>query len=89
MEKLGNKSVEQGYVFVPYIMLQTPVQIDEPESIKLAKKRVVSINRERQIEAILDDKEFVEYKLEETDEYKKLYKKISVRYALADGKRYI
>ena len=65
--KKGNN--ESGLVFIPYIMAQTSV-ICEP-SFEEAKKEVVAVNRERQIDSILEDKEFIAYTLEETETYKK------------------
>jgi len=64
-----SKEVEPGYVYAPYIpMVKTG--IIESDLLNKAKKKVVAINRDRQIEAILKDKEYTPITIEETEEYK-------------------
>lgn len=41
--------------------------------LEKAKKKVTAVNRDRQIEEILDDKEYVPLKIEETEEYKQYH----------------
>lgn len=83
MEELlvGHKSpnYDAGIIFAPYIMQTTTSIIDDNSKLlEKANKIVISTNRERQIDSIIGDEEFIPLTLEETDEYKeyqsKLYK---------------
>ena len=83
-------TLEPGLVFVPYIMTETVSKI-EFTGQKEAEKRVISINRERQIDSIIENKEFIPFTIEETDEYKQFNERwhkpvSSIYYKLADGK---
>jgi hypothetical protein len=67
--KIGTKSNTPGIIFCPYILAQTsPIFIDSFDEVK---KRVIAINRDRKIDSILFDKTYEEYKLEDTEEYRK------------------
>ena len=87
------KKTEAGLVFAPYIMGEATPTITSA-LLEEAKVKVNAVNRERQMDSILDDKEFVPYMIEETEEYKKFqetyFRKISsgikYRYAIADVK---
>jgi len=48
----------------------------DPELLKKAEKRVIAENREKQIDSILEDKDFEPTKLEDTEEYKEYQKGI-------------
>jgi hypothetical protein len=68
--KYAKKSEDSGLVFAPYIIGEctstiTSVLLEE------AKLKVSAVNRERQMDSVLEDKEFVPYTIEETEEYKK------------------
>lgn len=69
---IGRKGpdVEPGIVFMPYIIQTTTASISSP-LLEAAKQKVIAVNRDRKIDSILEDKEFKEYTLEETEEYKK------------------
>jgi len=54
-----------------------PMSWADEKLLEKAKKKVTAVNRERQIDDILDDKPFEPLKLEDTDEYKE-YKKTIV-----------
>lgn len=87
---IGQKGpdVDSGYVYVPYIIQTTTSSISSP-LLEDAKQKVIAVNRDRKIDSILEDKDYKEYTLEETEEYKKFsetwfkpIKNISARYAI-------
>jgi len=85
------KKTEAGLVYVPYIMSETTPTITSA-LLEEAKAKVNAVNRERQMDSVLEDKEFIRYTIEETDEYKKFqetyFRKtssgIKYRYAIAN-----
>jgi hypothetical protein len=91
---IGRKSsdVEPGIVYAPYIVMET-TGIIESDLLKKAEKKVKAFNRERKIDSILEDTEYIPMDIKETEEYKEFENKymkpikgIKSRYALADGK---
>lgn len=86
---IGKKGpeVEPGLIYVPYVIQETTASISSP-LLEAAKQKVKAINRDRKIDSILEDTEFIPMKLEDTEEYKKFsqtrfqpVKNISARYA--------
>jgi hypothetical protein len=82
---IGTKSPNEdtGLVFMPYIVQETTPSISWDTS--KAEKEVIAVNRERKIDSILDNIEYVPLELEETEAYKnnpwfKPKKMISSRY---------
>jgi hypothetical protein len=91
---IGHKSpdIQPGIVFAPYIPMQS-TGIIESDLLKKAEKKVRAFNRERKIDSILEDTEYIPMDIKETDEYKEFEEKymkpikgIKSRYTLADGK---
>lgn len=87
---IGRKGpdMEPGIVFMPYIIKTETASISDP-LLEAAKQKVIAVNRDRKIDSILEDKDYKEYTLEETEEYKKFsetwfkpIKNISARYAI-------
>ena len=68
--KYAKKGENGGLVFAPYIMAESTATISST-LLEEAKKKVNAVNRERQMDSVLEDKEFVPYTIEETEEYKK------------------
>jgi len=56
------------------------IAIDNDELLKKAEKKVIAINRQRKIDAILEDKEYIPFLIEETEEYK-LYNDLNSHYS--------
>jgi len=88
---IGHKSpdIQTGIVFAPYIHMESTAII-ESSLLKKAEIKVKAINRERQIDSILEDKDFIPMDIKETAEYKEFentYMKpltgIKSRYAIA------
>jgi hypothetical protein len=85
------KKTESGLVYAPYIMCESTPTITST-LLEEAKAKVNAVNRERQMDSVLEDKEFIRYTIEETEEYKKFqetyFRKttsgIKYRYAIAD-----
>ena len=46
----------------------------DPKLLEAAKNKVIAVNRERQIEDILEDKNYIPLKIEDTEEYKEYQK---------------
>lgn len=69
---VGRKGPQQesGIVYAPYIMQETTASISSP-LLEAAQQKVKAINRDRKIDSILEDTEFIPIKLEDTEEYKK------------------
>lgn len=69
---LGRKGPQQepSIIYAPYIMQETTASISSP-LLEAAKQKVKAINRDRKIDSILEDTEFIPMKLEDTEEYKK------------------
>jgi molybdopterin-guanine dinucleotide biosynthesis protein A len=85
---VGHKGpeIEPGLIYVPYVIQHTTASISDP-LLEAAQQKVKAINRDRKIDSILKDTEFIPIKLEDTEEYKKFSQtwfqptKISARYA--------
>jgi hypothetical protein len=67
--KYAKKGENSELIFAPYIMGESTSTIFS--TFLEAKKKVDAVNRERQMDSVLEDKEFVPYTIEETEEYKK------------------
>jgi len=91
---IGHKSPDEqpGIVYAPYIPIHSTVII-ESDLLKKAEKKVKAFNRERKIDSILEDTEYIPMDIEETEEYEEFKNKymtpikgIKSRYTFADGK---
>lgn len=91
---IGHKSPyeQSGIVYAPYITMEK-TGIIESDLLKKAEKKVKAFNRERKIDSILEDTEYIPMDIKETEEYKEFENKymkpikgIKSRYTLADGK---
>jgi hypothetical protein len=91
---IGHKSPDEqpGIVYAPYITMEK-TGIIESDLLKKAEKKVKAFNRERKIDSILEDTEYIPMDIKETEEYKEFENKymkpikgIKSRYILADGK---
>ena len=79
---------EPGIVFAPYIISHNiSIISDNTELLKKAEKVVVSTNRERGINSILYNIEFIPLSIEETEEYKE-YELKSFRTKMVSSKYY-
>lgn len=68
--KYAKKEENGGLVYAPYIIGESTPTISS-FLLEEAKRKVNAVNRERQMDSVLEDKEFVPYTIEETEEYKK------------------
>ena len=67
---IGTKGSDEcrGIIYAPYLIAETIPSINWNSS--KAEKEVIAVNRERKINSILDNIEFIPIKLEETEAYK-------------------
>ena len=73
------KNMEKFYkdkeiIFAPYLLSEL-TEIIRFKNQKEAEEKVIAVNRDRQIDYILNDIEFVQYTISETEKYKEFVKK--------------
>ena len=61
-------------IFAPYLLSEL-TEIIRFKNQKEAEEKVIAVNRDRQIDYILNDIEFVQYTISETEKYKEFVKK--------------
>jgi hypothetical protein len=63
------KKTEAVLVYAPYIIGECTTTITSA-LLEEAKTKVNAVNRERHMDSVLEEKEFIRYAIEETEEYK-------------------
>ena len=65
---------DKEIIFAPYLLSEL-TEIIRFKNQKEAEEKVIAVNRDRQIDYILNDIEFVQYTISETEKYKEFVKK--------------
>ena len=76
---------DKEIIFAPYLLSEL-TEIIRFKNQKEAEEKVIAVNRDRQIDYILNDIEFVQYTISETEKYKEFVKKKFVYQYLLDIK---